>query len=162
MGPVRRSTVLALALTVVVAAGCGSSSSSSGLNKQQLASKANAICTSFKPKLAAVHAPADILSNQASAAQYFDQIAPLYDQAIGELKKLQPASSVKGQWNQMLARFEAVGSLVDQVRIKADKRAGGEIPLLSQIVPRTNAADAAASQIGATACASTSTQSGGG
>ena len=55
MGPVQgRSAVIALTLTAVVAAGCGSSSSTGGLSKQQLAAKANSICSGYKPKIAAV------------------------------------------------------------------------------------------------------------
>ncbi len=160
--PQGRSAVISLALTAVAAAGCGSSSSSSGLSKQQLATKANAICSSYKPKIAAVKAPSttDIQSGQ--FARYFDQIAPIYDQAIAQLKTLKPAANVQAQWNQMLTQFGAVASLIDQVRTKLDKRQAGATALLAQIVPRTNAADAAAKNIGATACASTPTQSGGG
>ncbi len=162
MGPARgRWTVVALALTAVVA-GCGSSSSSSGLSKQQLASKANTICNNYKPKVAAVKAPSDVLTNPASAAHYFDQIGPLYDQAVAQLKQLKPASSVQTQWSQMLSQFDAVSSIVDQLKANADKGDRSSTALLSQIVPRSNAADAAASQVGATACASTPTQSGGG
>jgi hypothetical protein len=150
--------VVVTALTAVVAAGCGSS----GLSKQQLASNANTICDRFKPRVAAVKAPSDVLTNPASAAHYFDQIAPLYGQALDELKKLKPASNVKSQWSQMLSRFGAVASLTDQLKAEADKGQTDGTVLLSQVVPRSNAADAAASQIGATSCGSTPTQSGGG
>ena len=162
MGPVEgRRVVVALALTAVVAAGCGSSSSSSELSKQQLASRANAICTSFKPKIAAVKTPSDVLTNPTSAARYFDQIAPLYDQAVAELKKLKPASSVQGQWNEMLARFGGVTSLIDRLKANADKGQRSGAGLLSQVVPRANAADAAAGKIGATACGSSGIAPGG-
>ena len=163
MGPVQgRSAVIALTLTAVVAAGCGSSSSTGGLSKQQLGAKANSICSGYKPKIAAVKAPSISDIQSGHYAPYFDQIAPIYDQAIAQLKTLKPASNVQGQWNQMLAQFGAVTTLIDQVRTRVDKGQGGAPTLLAQVVPRTNAADAAAKNIGATACASTPTQSGGG
>ena len=148
-----KSTLIALLLTVVVAAGCGSSSSSSGLSKQQLASKTNAICNKYKVKIATVKQPADLLTNHVSAAHYFDQIAPLYDQAIAEFNKLKPASNVQAQWSQVLLRFGALGSLVDQHKVKADSADKTGVALLSQVTPVTNAANAAADSIGATDCA---------
>jgi hypothetical protein len=149
-----RSTVVALALTAVVAVGCGSSSSSIGLSKQQLASRTNAICNKYKAKIAAVPQPSDVLTNHVSAARYFNQIAPLYDQAIGELGKLKPASSVQAQWSQVLSRFGAVANLVDQIKTKADNADRSGLALLSQVKPLTDSANTAADNIGATACAS--------
>lgn len=151
-----RSMVAVLAVGAAVAAGCGSSSSS-GLNKQQLASRANAICTSFKPKLAAVKAPSDIAENPASSARYFGQVGALYNQAIGELKGLKATSNVEAQWSQMLSRFSALTSVIDQLKTESQNRSRSAATL-SQVVPRTNAADAAARQVGAIACASTPTQ----
>jgi hypothetical protein len=148
-----RATVIALVLTAVVAVGCGSSSSG-GLSKQQLASKTDAICNKYKKKIAAVKQPSDVLSNHVSAAHYFDQIAPLYDQAIAEFNKLKAASNVQAQWRQVLSRFGALGSLVDQIRAKADKADPGGTALLSGVKPLTDSANAAADSIGATACAS--------
>jgi hypothetical protein len=150
-----RSTVIALALTAVVAAGCGSSSSSSGLSKQQLASKTNSICNKYKTKIAAVQQPSDLLTNHVSAAHYFDQIAPLYDQAIGEFNKLKPASNVQAQWSQVLSRFAALGSLVDQLKTKADNADRTGLALLNQVTPLTSSANAAADSIGATDCGKT-------
>jgi hypothetical protein len=149
-----RSTVIALALTAVVAAGCGSSSSSSsGLSKQQLASKTNAICNKYKVKIAAVQQPSDLLTNHVSAARYFDQIAPLYDQAVAEFNKLKPASSVQAQWSQVLSRFGALATLVDQLKTKADNADRTGTALLQQVKPLTDSANAAADSIGATDCA---------
>jgi hypothetical protein len=147
------STVIALLVAAVVAVGCGSSSSSSGLSKQQLASKTNAICNKYKEKIAAVKQPSDLLSNHVSAAHYFDQIAPLYDQAIAELNKLKPASSVQAQWSQLVSRFGALANLVDQLKTKADHADPSGTALLSQVRPLTNSANAAADGIGATDCA---------
>lgn len=155
MGPVHgRSAVAALAVAAVVAAGCGSSSSSSGLSKQQLASKTDAICNKYKAKISAVPQPSDILTNHVSAARYFNQIAPLYDQAIVEFNKLKPASNVQAQWSQVVTRFGAVAGLVDQIKTKADNADRSGIALLSQVKPLTDSANSAASSIGATACAS--------
>jgi hypothetical protein len=150
------STVIALALTVVVVVGCGSSSSSSGLSKQQLASKTDAICTKYKAKIAAVKQPSDLLTNHTSAAHYFDQIAPLYDQAVGEFTKLKPASNVQAQWSQVLSRFGAVASLVDQLKTKADNADPSGVTLLNQVKPLTDSANTAAANIGATTCGSSS------
>jgi hypothetical protein len=149
-----RLTVIAVALTAVVAVGCGSASSSSGLSKQQLASKTNAICNKYKAEIGAVQQPSDLLTNDVSAARYFDQIAPLYDRAIAEFNKLKPASSVQAQWSQVLSRFGAVASLVDQIKTKADKGDRTGITLLSEVKPLTDSANAAADNIGATDCAS--------
>jgi hypothetical protein len=148
------STIIALALTFVLAVGCGSSSSSSGLSKQQLASKTNAICNKYKAKIGAIKQPSDLLTNHVSAAHYFDQIAPLYDQAIAEFNKLKAASNVQPQWSQVLSRFGAVASLVDQIKTKTDNAARSGIALLSNVKPLTDSANAAADNIGATACAS--------
>ena len=146
-----RSAVVVLALTAVVAAGCGSSSSS-GLSKQQLASKTDAICAKYKTKIAAVPQPSDLTTNAKSAARYFDQIAPLYDQAVAEFNKLKPAPNVQAQWSQVLSRFGAVGSLVDQLKTKADNADQTGLALLNEVTPLTNSANAAAASIGANGC----------
>jgi hypothetical protein len=145
--------VVALALTAVVLVGCGSSSSSSGLSKQQLASKTNAICNKYKAKIQAVPQPSDI-SKPGSAARYFNQIAPLYDQAVAEFNKLKPAANVQAQWSQVPSRFGALASVVDQITTKANKADPSATALLSQVKPLTDSANAAADSIGATACAS--------
>jgi hypothetical protein len=149
-----RSALIALSLAAIVVAGCGSSSSSSGLSKQELASKTNAICTKYAAKIATVQQPSDLLTNHVSAARYFDQIAPLYDQATAALNKLKPASNVQGQWSQVVSRFGAVAGIVDQIKTKADNGDRTGIALLSQVKPLTDSANAAADSIGATACAS--------
>ncbi len=148
------STVITLMLTAVVAVGCGSSSSSSGLSKQELASNTNAICNKYKEKIAAVKQPSDLLTNHVSAAHYFDQIAPLYDQAVGEFTRLKPASNVQAQWSQVLSRFGAVASLVDQIKTKADSADPSGLTLLNQVKPLTDSANTAAANIGAKDCAS--------
>jgi hypothetical protein len=150
----RKATRIAVALTMAVAAGCGSSPSSDGLSKQQLASRTNAICDKYKAKIAAVSQPSDLVTNHASAAHYFDQIAPLYHQAIAEFHTLKPASSVQAQWSLVLSRFGAVGNLVDQIKTKADNGDRTGLALLSEVKPVTDSANAAAGSIGATACAS--------
>lgn len=153
-GVQRRSTITVLVLTAVAVVGCGSSSSNSGLSKQELASKTNAICDKYKAKIAAVQQPSDLLTNHASAAHYFDQIAPLYDQAIAEFNKLNPAAAVRAEWRQVLSRFGALVGLVDQIKTKTDNADPAGIALLSDVKPLTDSANAAADSIGATACAS--------
>jgi hypothetical protein len=145
-----RSAVIALLLTGAVVVGCGSSSS--GLSKQQLASKSVAICEKFNAKVKTVDTPSDLVSNHVAATHYFDQIAPLYDQAIAEFNKLKAAPDVQAQWSQVLSRIAAVGSLLDQVRTKAD--AGQPIgeAVLSQLQRVKDSAGAAAKSIGANKC----------
>ena len=145
----------AAALTLAIA-GCGGSSSgsSSGLSKAQLASKTDAICSSASAQIKNIQVPGDLTTNRSAAAHYFDQIAPLYEQAILQFRALKPAPSVAAQWDSTVTKFAAVKVLVDDLKAKADSGDRSGIALLNQIRPLTSAANQAANALGATTCGS--------
>lgn len=153
----KRGSHAAAVIVTLALCGCGSSSSSPSLSKQQLASKMNAICTKYRAKIAAVPQPADVIQNHTSAARYFDQIAPLYDQAIAEMRVLKPAGDVKAQWDTLVAKFAAVSGVIDQIRTKADHADSTGIALLGRLAPLTSGANLAATNLGATGCSGGST-----
>ena len=144
----------AVALTLAIAGCGGSSGSSNGLSKAQLASKTDAICTSASAKVKNITVPSDLTTNRVAAAHYFDQIAPLYEQAILQFRTLKPASNVSAQWNDTVTKFAAVKVLVDDLKAKADAGDRSGIALLNEIGPLTSAANRAARAIGATTCGS--------
>ncbi|MDQ6778876.1 MAG: hypothetical protein M3071_22235 [Actinomycetota bacterium] len=118
-----------LLLTTVTAAGialagCGGSSSSGGLSRAQLASKANAACTSYNTAANSIPQPSDFTTNPVAAAAYLDKLKALAGSTFVTITGLHPASSVKPDFvHYIAAERRSIGYLT-----AADARAHAKNP----------------------------------
>jgi hypothetical protein len=114
------AATLAVVLSLGLAA-CGSSDDSSDnedvLTNTELVSKADAICTDYNDQLSQIQDDSD-LDNQSSnteiAAFIGDEIVPLYEDQIDELRNLQPNDDDAESFN------EIVDTLDSEVQTVAD------------------------------------------
>lgn len=147
-----RASSLAAAVVAIAVAGCGGSGGN-GLSRADLARRADSICNTYNPQVTAVRQPKDLATNAASAARFFDAVAPIYDTELIKIKALKPADSAKTAWNDLVSKFEPLVKLVDQIRAKADAKDPSGIALLAQVGPLSGSANAAAKSFGAADCA---------
>jgi hypothetical protein len=113
MRAMRRLAIL-LPICVIALAGCGSSD----LNKAQLASKVNSICSSFVTQGRQVPVPPDFTTNSRAAAAYLDKVISLTDNAYSKIKGLGADSSVKSDFN---AYLNAVAHDISLLKSAASK-----------------------------------------
>lgn len=147
---------LAVGLTVTGAmalGGCGSSGSS-GLTKAQLASRANAICSSYTKTASAIPQPKDFVTNPVAAAAYLDKLKPLAAAQEKAMLALKPDSSVKALWDQFIAGGEHLTALLNDADAKAHAKDRAGLADLEQLASyKTNTLNPVATQLGATECA---------
>src|SRR3954468_5971053 len=100
----RRITSLSMVMALAVAlAACGSSGGSKALSKDEFVKQADAICKAGEAKIAKVTAG---LTKSPSLAQiktaYVDDLVPLFQDEVDELRALAPPAADKDEINQML------------------------------------------------------------
>jgi non-homologous end joining protein Ku len=130
---------------------CGSSSSDT-LSRSQIDAKANVICRVELTQGNAVKAPANIQDATAAAA-YFDKIEPIVDAATTKLQALKPDDTVRAQWSAYIKARLASSSLLKTVRRKADAKDASGLTDLQRAPALQKTVHAAATAVGATACA---------
>jgi hypothetical protein len=150
-----------LALTTGLA-GCGSGSSTksttattptAGLSRAELVAKANMICATARSQAAPYPAPANIATDAAAAAAYFDKIFPITDAQTKALQALPPAADVAGDWRAFVDAQVAADQLLQMLKQRADAQDPKGIALLAKEQPAGQRIAAAASRLGANTCA---------
>jgi protein-tyrosine-phosphatase len=139
---------------VVLAAGltaCGSSGSS-GLSRSAIDKQASSICAKASKDLAAVKQPRNIQDATAAAA-FFDKVAPIADQQMKDLKALKPSKAVAADWKDFITKADSATGLLDTIRRKADAKDASGLNDLQKVGSASAIVDAAATKVGATACA---------
>jgi hypothetical protein len=106
---VHRALPVLITSGALLLAGCGSSSGSSSgggsggaLTKAQLASGADAVCTSYIANESKIPVPKNFSSNAVAAAKYLDQLKPLVHQEEAGFEALTPPSSEKADYQKLL------------------------------------------------------------
>lgn len=145
------SIAVAIALTLAACGGGGDSA----LSRAKIDVKANALCVKAASDAKAFPVPADFKKNPAAAAAYLDKVVPLAQRLLADLKELKPASDVKADWNDFLAKEDTHLQVLDGVRQKAHARDKSGIADLEK--DKTGPpANAAAAKAGLTSCGASS------
>jgi hypothetical protein len=150
----RTGTMASLAAAAALAvAGCGGSSSS-GLGKQQLDAKVNAMCARYNARLANLTAPSDLTTNADSAAAYLDRVEALATPDVAAMKALKPASSIKAQYDAYVADVSHQLSLLRSADAKAHAHDQSGLAVLQSIADYgKGTVDPASRRLGFAECA---------
>ena len=127
----RTLTACLIVAAGIALAGCGSSSS--GLAKSELASNADAICSSYTKSASAIPQPKDFVTNPVSAATYLDQLRPLAAAQKKAMLALKPDSSVKPLWDQFVAGGEHLTALLGDADAEAHAKDRAGLADLEQL-----------------------------
>jgi hypothetical protein len=145
---VRRASLLVL--TVALAAGCGGGGGSSErLTRADYAKKADAICGKYNQQTKALANPKS-LSDLADVA---DKTLPILDNALSDLRKLQPPANEQATADQWLAEVEKLKGDLKELRDKArDKDIKAVQAVVPQATEHNTKANQLATQLGMTVC----------
>lgn len=147
----RRAGLVAAAVLSLALGACGGSSSS-GLSRDALVKKANAICASAIAEGKGISQPASFQDANVAAA-YFDKIEPITADATTKLEALKADSSVSADWNAYIAARKAGLTLLQTIRHKADTKDPSGLRDLQRAPAVQQRVIAAANKLGATTCA---------
>ena len=101
------AATIAVALSLGLAA-CGSDDSDEGLTKAEVIEQADAVCLDYTEQLAEIVSNLDPQATQADAeALVTDEIVPLYEQEIEELRAIEPNSDDEAAYTEMLDTLES-------------------------------------------------------
>ena len=101
------AATIAVALSLGLAA-CGSDDSDEGLTKAEVIEQADAVCLDYTGQLAEIVSNLDPQATQADAeALVTDEIVPLYEQEIEELRAIEPNSDDEAAYTEMLDTLES-------------------------------------------------------
>lgn len=139
-----------IVLATVFLAGCGGGGSSGEpLTKEEYASKADAICAKYNAKVKALENP----SNLSELADIADKTLPILDDAISDLKKLEPPADEQSVASQWLAQVQGLKNDLQEIRDKANAK---DIVAVQQVVPKAEQHNARsnelATELGMTVC----------
>jgi hypothetical protein len=141
------------AIVAIALAGCGSSSNG-GLSTTQLASRANAACTTYLRAATAVPRPGDLATNPIAMAAFLDKVKPLVDAQDRAIYALNPSSSAKPLWARFVAGAKHLTALFEDADVKAHAKDRAALTDLAQFASyKQMTFDPIASKVGATACA---------
>lgn len=106
------------ALLVLIAAplsGCGGGDGES-LTREEYARQADAICTKYNEQVRALQSP----SNIEELAEAADKTLPILDDAIGELRDLEPPESEAATADAWLDQVELLKDDLEEIRDRAE------------------------------------------
>jgi hypothetical protein len=90
------SRVLVLAV-LVLGAGCGGDE---GLSREEFVSEAEAICDEFDQRVNEVDEP----ESPADVERYVNEVRPVVENGLNELRELQPPEEFQERWDVLMAR----------------------------------------------------------
>jgi hypothetical protein len=146
-----------LAVTVCAAlalSACGGDDKSKALTKDELGTKASAICKTADTAANKLDEPSvsDFQQKPEVAASYLDKLSPIAHKQNDALHALTPAADVKADWNALLDKSQAVTDLFDKVLAKAKAKDPSGFTDLQNATPLTTAFSDAAKKVGASDC----------
>jgi hypothetical protein len=143
-----RRALLLLGLAALVAAGCGGGGSR--LSKDEYATKANAVCADFNAKVKGAGSPGTSLK---SLAAYADKVIPIFEDGLGELKKLKPPKNEQNVVDDWLKAGDEQLGLIRQIRDAARENNQAEVQRLGVLAEANDrTSDQLAEALGATTC----------
>jgi hypothetical protein len=144
---VRRAYPLVLAS--VLLAGCGASSGGQSLTREQYAGHADAICSKFKQKTDAIGQP----STLAELARVTGKVIPVFEQARGELRKLEPPAAEQATANAWLKEFDVLLKDLKTIRAVATRGDASSMQAVAKTALRDNEhANELGTQLGMRVC----------
>jgi hypothetical protein len=146
---------LAASAAALALAGCGGGgSSSSGLDRQQLDVKLNAMCARYNANLAKLAAPSDFATNPDSAAAYLDRLEALATPDLAAMQAIKPVSSIKAQYDAFVGNVAHQIALLRSADAKAHAHDSSGLAVVQSIADYgTGTVDPAARRLGFAECA---------
>lgn len=149
MRTIHRPAPVCVVAAALAVAGCGGGG---GLSKAELGKKANAICAKYSKEGQKLGAPD--LQDPKKAEDYFNRAADLAQRQQDELEGLEPASSVKDDYDKLTQATQdatdLLGDLADAAKDE-DREKGTE--LVQKLTPLSAEVDSASKKVGADDCA---------
>lgn len=144
----RRASPLLLA--VVLAASCGSGGpNDQRLTREQYAAKADAVCSKYKEKSAALSRPATL----SDLAGLSNQVLPLLRDARDELRPLRPPQDEEATARAWVDGFDVIIDDVAKIRDAAKRNDGTAVQAAAKPALRDNQhSNDLATQLGLTVC----------
>jgi len=143
---VRRASFLLLALVLV--AGCGGSGGKR-LTKEEYASKADAICAKYNGEVKKLDNP----QNLSELARVADETLPILDNAITDLKKLNPPAAEQAKADQWLSQVEKLKDDLTEIRDRAkDKNMEAVQAVVPKAEEHNRRSNALATELGMSVC----------
>lgn len=142
----RRASFLLLALVLV--AGCGGSGGKR-LTKEEYASKADAICAKYNGEVKKLDNP----QNLSELARVADETLPILDNAITDLKKLNPPAAEQAKADQWLSQVEKLKDDLTEIRDRAkDKNMEAVQAVVPKAEEHNRRSNALATELGMSVC----------
>jgi len=143
---VRRVSFLLLALVLV--AGCGGGGGKR-LTKEEYASKADAICAKYNGEVKKLDNP----QNLSELARVADETLPILDNAITDLKKLNPPAAEQAKADQWLSQVEKLADDLTEIRDRAkDKNMQAVQAVVPKAEEHNRRSNALATELGMSVC----------
>jgi hypothetical protein len=143
----QRAPVIALVVPLFLAA-CGGDSGPR-LSKEQFASKADAICAKYNKQVASLANP----QNLTELADVADNTIPVLQNAIGDLRDLNPPEAEQQTVDEWLDAVEKLEDDLKEIRDEADK---GSMKGVQAVVPKADEhnkrSNELATQLGMSVC----------
>jgi signal transduction protein with GAF and PtsI domain len=140
--------VLGVVCGVAVLTGCGGDGGA--LSRDELVSRADAICTKYEERIDALAEPQSIEEVEALA----DQAKPIVEDGVDELARLQPPEDLEDEYDRWIGLNRESVDTIDELKEAA---AAGDGARVQQVVQdadeKEREADALARQIGLDECA---------
>jgi hypothetical protein len=141
-----------VAVAVALASGCGGDSGGDGqLSTGEFRQQANAICAKYNEKIKALESP----SSPEEIGSYVDQVVPLMQKGISELRALRAPAESQDDFNRMLDETEKAIPAAQQL---GEAAANNDAAAVQRALKTGQQADAAsdriATDLGLTGCAS--------
>jgi hypothetical protein len=140
---------LAVALVATTAA-CGGSADDR-LSQEEFQKQANAICDKYDSKIQALGSP----SSAQEVSGFVDQVIPLLQQGISELRALKPPEEAEDDYDRMLDETEKAIPAAQNLADAAEKNDAAALQeALAAARNADEASDKIATKLGLTGCAS--------
>jgi len=135
-------------LALVLVAGCGGTGGKR-LTKEEYASKADAICAKYNGEVKKLDNP----QNLSELARVADETLPILDNAITDLKKLNPPAAEQAKADQWLSQVEKLADDLTEIRDRAkDKNMQAVQAVVPKAEEHNRRSNALATELGMSVC----------
>jgi hypothetical protein len=133
---------------LVLAAGCGGDDR---LSREEFVSEAEAICEDFDQRVNEVDEP----QNADDIERYVNEVRPVVEDGLNELKGIQPPEELEGQWNELVAmNDESLQALDDLAEAAANRDEDRLEEITEEASRRDEESDRIAQELGLQKCTS--------
>jgi hypothetical protein len=139
----------AIMIFALAAAGCGGGSASR-LSEEEFRQQANTICDEFEQKISDLDPP----TSPDRIPDYVDQVIPLIEQGLAELRQLTPPEELEADYDAMLDETaKAIPAARALGEAAADQDAAAVQDAIAQAQQADEASNRIASELGLDSCA---------